>query len=333
MNGFRWSWNKLLEEGEKTMKEIGGYFGLERFRGEEYHSGLVGVNNGRGALLYILKARNIRKLYLPYFLCESVSSMCLRYGYDIAFYSIGEDFLPVFSEKLGVSEYLYVVNYYGQISNDRIRELKARYGNIIVDNVQAFFQRPVSGIDTVYSCRKFFGVPDGGYVATDAVLDEQLEQDISKDRMTHILGRFEGTASEYYAWFKENDHSFVETPLRCMSELTRNLLRAVDYEQTRAVRNANYAVLDSALGARNRLTLTAPDGPYCYPFYCENGMQIKKKLAAQKIYVPTLWPNVLDMDGTLEKDFAENILPLPCDQRYDREDMIFMLREMETAMD
>ena len=315
------------------MKEIGGYFGLEQFRGEEYHSGLVGVNNGRSALLYILKARNISRLYLPYFLCDSVSNMCRKNGYDISFYSIGEDFLPVFHGALESDEYLYVVNYYGQVTNDRIRELKARYGNIIVDNVQAFFQRPVPGIDTVYSCRKFFGVPDGGYAATDAVPAEVLAQDVSRDRMVHILGRFEGTASEYYSWFKENDHSFVEMPLRCMSELTRNLLRGIDYAQVKTIRNANYAVLDRMLGTKNRLRLTAPDGPYCYPFYCENGMQIKKKLAAQKIYVPTLWPNVLDMEGTLEKDFAENILPLPCDQRYDKEDMVFMLRELEKAME
>lgn len=304
------------------MKEIGGYFSLEQFSGEEYHSGAIAVNNGRSALLYLLKARKINKLYLPYFLCDSVSNMCRRNRYDISFYPIGTDFLPIFQKVLASSEYLYVVNYYGQITNDRIRELKAQYGNIIVDNVQAFFQRPVPGVDTVYSCRKFFGVPDGGYVVTEAVLEEQLEQDVSKDRMTHILGRFEGTASEYHSYFKANDRSFVETPLRTMSALTHNLLRGIDYEQAQKKRNENYAVLDSLLGEKNRLCLTAPDGPYCYPFYCENGMEIKKKLAAHKIYVPTLWPNVLDMKGTLEKDYAENILPLPCDQRYDREDMI-----------
>ena len=58
-------------------------------------------------------------------------------------------------------------------------------------------------------------------------------------------------------------------------------------------------------------------------------MPIKKKLAAQKIYVPTLWPNVLDMEGTMEKDYAENILPLPCDQRYTAEDMTRIIDAIE----
>ena len=57
-------------------------------------------------------------------------------------------------------------------------------------------------------------------------------------------------------------------------------------------------------------------------------MRIKKELAAKKIYVPTLWPNVLDLEDSLEKDFAENILPLPCDQRYDAEDMEMIIKQL-----
>lgn len=310
------------------MKEIGGYFGLEKFTGAEYHCGLIPVNNARGALLYILKAKGIRKLHIPHFLCDSVSDMCKRYGYDYSYYSINEQFLPLFHEKLAQDEYLYIVNYYGQLSNERILELKARYGNIIVDNVQAFFQHPAPGVDTVYSCRKFFGVPDGGYVSTDAVLAEEFEKDVSKDRMTHILGRFEGTASEFYSCFQNNDHSFEGIPTRHMSELTHNLLRGIDYDYARTKRNENYAVLARALGEANKLQLITPDGPFCYPFYCKDGMRIKKELAAKKIYVPTLWPNVLDLEDSLEKDFAENILPLPCDQRYDAEDMEMIIKQL-----
>ena len=50
-------------------------------------------------------------------------------------------------------------------------------------------------------------------------------------------------------------------------------------------------------------------------------MTLKKRLAEKKIYVPTLWPNVLSLRQALEKDYTENILPLPCDQRYCIEDM------------
>jgi len=113
-----------------------------------------------------------------------------------------------------------------------------------------------------------------------------------------------------------------------MSLLTRNILGAIDYEAVRRKRNQNYETL-AALDGQNRLQLKKPDGPYCYPFYCENGMQVRKALAAQKIYVPTLWPNVLEMDAPFERELAANILPLPCDQRYDTEDMQRILNALK----
>ena len=45
-----------------------------------------------------------------------------------------------------------------------------------------------------------------------------------------------------------------------------------------------------------------------------------------KIYIPTLWPNVLDEcePDTLEYKFAADILPIPVDQRYGVEDMEYL---------
>lgn len=303
------------------MKEIGGYFGLEQFCGREYYADLIAVNTARNALQYILKARKVKKLYIPYFLCASVSKLCEREGYAYEYYSINKEFLPVFAKTLADREYIYVVNFYGQIDDKTIGELKAKYRNVIFDNVQAFFQKPISGIDTIYSCRKFFGVSDGAYLSTDAEYKEVLEIDKSGARVKHLLGRFEGNAAEYYNDFKKNDEIFIDLPLRYMSKLTHNVLHAIDYDEVKRKRNQNFSFLEKQLAERNKLKLKKVDGPYCYPFYCGNGMELKRKLATNKIYVATLWPNVLCLDGTLEKDFAENILPLPCDQRYNEEDM------------
>lgn len=310
------------------MKEIGGYLGLESFSGREYHTDLVGVNSGRNALLYVMKVRGYHKLYIPRFLCDSVSELCRREGFEFEEYSIDSLFLPVFDRTLGQGEALYIVNFYGKISNDMVRQMQSKWGSIIFDNVQAFFQKPVSGVDTVYSCRKFFGVPDGGYVAAHGQ-KLPLEPDCSRERMTHILGRYEVSGAAFYNAFQENDELFYDMPLREMSSLTHNILRGVDYDEVRRKRNENYAVLEDALGARNLMSFAAPDGPYCYPFYCKNGMELKRKLAQKKIYVPTLWPNVRVHEGTIEKDLAENILPLPCDQRYTAEDMRYIIKSIE----
>lgn len=113
--------------------------------------------------------------------------MCDREGYLYEYYRISSDFLPVFDKELSDNKYLYIVNYYGQISNEQIKKLQEKYEHIIFDNVQAFFQKPVQGIDTIYSCRKFFGVPDDAYLSTDCLLEEDLPEDMLSSRLKHLF--------------------------------------------------------------------------------------------------------------------------------------------------
>ena len=305
-----------------NVKEIGGYFGLEKLVSHEYYPDLAAVNNARCALLYIIKAKQYNKVYLPYFLCDSVRLVLEREKIPFEEYRIDRTFLPLLDIHTKPEEVVYIVNYYGFIGEEQLIGLKNRYGNIVVDNAQAFFARPVRGIDTLYSCRKFFGVPDGGYAYTDAVFQEDIPVDVSMERMKHVLGRFEGnSASEYYDYFNNNDESFKEIELRHMSKLTHNILGAIDYQAAKRRREDNFLFLSKALGERNLLKIKCPAGPYAYPFYIQNGMTVKNQLAKRKIYVATLWPNVLGSGLDIETDFTENILPLPCDQRYSEEDM------------
>ena len=71
-----------------------------------------------------------------------------------------------------------------------------------------------------------------------------------------------------------------------------------------------------------------------YPFYIKNGSEIRKKIQAKKIYVPTLWPDVFNLCGEneLEYDMAKNILPIPVDQRYDIEDMVYIVDIIKDVM-
>ena len=63
-----------------------------------------------------------------------------------------------------------------------------------------------------------------------------------------------------------------------------------------------------------------------YPLYLENGAEIRKKLQQEKIYIPTLWPDVFDIckESDLEYDYAKSILPIPLDQRYGKEEMAYI---------
>ena len=306
------------------MKEIGGYIELDTYTGNMLHDEGIKLNCGRNALAYIIKAKNIKKLWMPKFMCDSCDKVLSDNNVNVQYYSIGIDFKPTIKEWDG---WLYVVNFYGQLSNDYLNSLGDR---IIVDNAQAYFQEPIPGVDTLYTCRKFFGVADGAILYTDKLIRVE-EQDESFNRMNFLLGRYERSASEFYAEYVENNHFFRNQPIKTMSKLTENLLHGIDYEEVRKRRTQNFSYLHEKLYYVNMLNLSLPDGAFMYPLYIENGAELRKQLQTKKIFIPTLWPAVFNLCGEdeLEYDMAKNILPIPVDQRYGIEDMKYIAREIQ----
>lgn len=314
------------------MKEIGGYIELERNYLPMLHEGAVALNCGSNCLAYLIRARKIKTLWIPYFLCDCVEETCRKEKIEVCFYRIQEDFTPAGDFYLENDAWLYLVNFYGQLTEQQIRELVQRHGRVIVDNAQAYFDIPLEGVDTLYTCRKFFGVPDGAFLYTDTRLQEELPRDESFERMHFLLGRFEQPASNFYGEYVNNNDALSYEPIKIMSRLTDNLLRGIDYERVKKLRTENYRYLDSRLGGINLLKLRDIEGAFAYPLLLKNGGVIRKKLQQQKIYIPTLWPNV-PRDGFPEGDYAQNILPLPCDQRYGQEEMEILVRAVRQCTD
>ena len=203
----------------------------------------------RAALTLLLRAREIKRLLIPRFICESVTGACERAGVPYTLYGVGRDFLPAEEMELGAGEWLYLVNYYSQLSNSVIRGLVEKYRRVIVDNAQSYFQPPLPGVDTLYTCRKYFGVADGAFLYTGAALPA-LARDESHTRMGFLLGRFERPAAEFYAAYAANNDFFDSEPPKVMSRLTENLLRAVDYEAIERRRRDNFQILHERLGER-----------------------------------------------------------------------------------
>ncbi len=309
------------------MKEIGGYIEFEHYSGFEFFQEAIPLNCARNCLAYLIEAKRIKKIYIPIFLCSSVRETCEKHAVEIAYYSINSNFSPKIDFLVGDDEYLYVVNYYGQLSNNQLSRIADTYQNVIVDNVQAFFQKPIVGLDIIYTCRKYFGVPDGAYLATDSKLNRTLPIDISYPRMNFLLARYETNAEDHYQEYVANNELFKNEPLKSMSKLTHNLLRGLDYESIKKKREASFKYLHTHLEEFNKLSLTSPEGPFAYPLLVENGAEIRKQLQKRKIYIPTLWPDVIDFcdSESLEVSYANNILPLPCDQRYEEDDLSIMV--------
>lgn len=310
------------------MKEIGGYIELDAGDRPLLHEGALALNCGRNALAWLLHARNIKKLWIPRLICDSVTGVCDREGIPRAFYGIGPDLRPAEDVLLGDGEWFYFVNYYSLFGNDAIAAVADRYGGrVIVDNAQSYFHPPLPGVDTLYTCRKYFGVADGAFLYSDAPGGiDGLPLDESFDRMRFLLGRVERPASDFYAEYVANNTRFATEPVKRMSRLTRQLLHGIDYDRAREVRERNYAIIHARLGSLNRLALPGNPGTFMYPLLLENGDAVRKQLQARRIYVPTLWPAVFGWCGEEadEHRLARDILPLPIDQRYGPEDMEYL---------
>ncbi len=327
------------------MKEYGGYIQLDTYRGQEYYPNLLAFNSGRGALRFLIRIRNIKKLYLPGFCCSTVWEACEAEGISWEFYQVDAAFRPVFDKELANGEWLYVVNHYGVFASCEMEALRRTFHKVIADNTHAFFRPPLSDMDTLYSCRKFFGVPDGAYLSLGMeegwehagrmkrFFESAMQQysllpvDQSFERMGFLLGRYEAPASEFYQEYAKNNDRFSGEPVKQMSKLTHNLLRAIDYEEVKSRRTRNFSFLSRQLSKMNRLVLPLIPGAYAYPLWLKEGMgqgsKIRQELIRKKVYVPCLWPEVENHCPKMSIDcqMASDILPLPVDQRYDEKEM------------
>ena len=312
-------------------KEIGGYLELERFTGPMLHEKALALSSGRACLSYLIEQRKIRKIALPDFNCDIVEAVCRAHEVKIRFYPVEANLRPK-TLQTEEDERLDRVHFSGQLSADELQRIAACVPRLIVDNAQAYFDLPLKGVDTLYTCRKFLGVPDGGFLYTEAP-EKTLPADESRERMGFVLGRFERPTGEYFAAAAQNnDDLSMET--KSMSELTKNLLHAVDYDRVKTKRTENFRLLHEGLGSVNCLNLRETEGAYAYPLMLPEGQKIRKKLIERKIFVPMLWPNVPEQQPADSEAcrLAEQILPLPCDQRYGAEEMAFIIKAVRDCL-
>ena len=306
------------------MEAIGGYFSLELPQREEYHKDAIRLNTGRNCLEYILRVRGYKKVYVPYYTCEAVMEPINKLGVLYEFYHIDIHFEIRDRFTLKEGEALLYTHYFG-LKQRYVEQLAETIGSrLIVDNTQAFYANPLSGIDTFYTCRKFFGVPDGAYLYCDKELDEEIEQDYSFDRVAHLVKRIDLSAEEGFKDFRRVDDGLDNQPIRKMSKLTQRMMQGIDYGAAAQKRRENYQMLHETLGKENNIDLPLEGDavPMVYP-YLVPVKGLREKLIENKIFVARYWPNVLDWTTKEDIDYllAIQMQPLPIDQRYSANEM------------
>lgn len=324
------------------MQPIGGYFSLETNDGRGYHNEALRLNSGRYALEYILKARKYRKIYLPYYICDSVLQPLKRQGVEYGFYHIDEKLEP--DEKLAINddEAVLYVNYFG-LKNNITESFCYRFKNTILDHTQAFYSEKGNrydnlkfNCDTFYSCRKYFGVADGAYLYTNCLLDEELPVDESFERMTFLTKRIDRSPQEAYEDFHANDKLLATIGLRWMSRLTESIMQGIDFSEKGNQRLKNFRCLDKTLRETNRFKWTLNYGtvPMVYPYYVEDGAKLRQRLIDNQIFCARYWPNVLEWckPEDFEYQLTENLVCIPIDQRYCEKEMEYIVDKIQEIL-
>lgn len=303
---------------------------------------------------------------LPAYMCDSVFFPFERDGWEIHFYHIKEN-LEAEEEKLCRQieevrpDLLFIHPYYGVDTWKPMRSFLLewrRQGICIMEDVTQSYYLETAGKEADYvvgSLRKWYAVPDGGFVVSDHPLPEEelpvkeaftarrLEALTEKWRYLHGGGTEQEKQQLKADYLKKNreleellDH---DDGIGAISPETASLLCGIEERECKRRRNDNYRYLFKnikentefrpALSAEE----TAGTAPLYFPIYVREREKLQKFLAAQDIFAPVLWPVGKENEDCLtetEQEIYRHLLALPVDQRYGEEEMQRIVEALET---
>lgn len=285
---------------------------------------------------------------LPSLCCDSMSEPFAREGYKVVFYAVDsnleideDDLVAKAAENPGAL--LLYMSYFGisPISPDAVADLKARASLTVVrDATHDVLGRRVDadGADdyVLASLRKWTGLPDGAilYSSHRGLAGFHLEPDDSfvalrKDAMMEKLGYLQeadgASKPHYMAQLAECNAVLDEMggPY-AMSGLSRDIMERTDWGALGETRKRNAKALVARLEAAGLRCYCDTSVPPLYvPIVLENRDAVQKRCAWRDVYLPVLWPlpEGAEECGGFAAEFSEKMLAVPCDQRYDVDDM------------
>ena len=320
------------------MSHIGGYFSFEqdsRTNAIPWMDSAISVQSGRMALLYELQHRNIETIWLPYFYCDTVPSLLQNCGYDIKFYSLDENYRVVFPKDYSTMDIIILVDYFGLTGNSVQKDLDfLGHTNVIVDACMSLWTQLKSDVPIFYSLRKFFGVPDGGYLKnpSEITLLKRCKSSLSKARARHLFLRQAGKLEKGRSEFAIAEESFsLDTKPHTISTFTQKLISNINFEKAYKKRRTNFRYLKKCLLDSDIVVESIPKNtaPLCLPIHNKNASDIVTNLAKKGIFCARYWPNLsLPKDDLKGLELLEKTFYLPIDQRYGKHEMNLIASEL-----
>jgi dTDP-4-amino-4,6-dideoxygalactose transaminase len=339
---------------------IGGMFGLElsaleKFPAQTDNSPFLAephllLASARSTLTLLTRALQPKTVWLPSYLCEVLMGAFPVQLTKVRFYAINEQ-LKIAEEgwlsEIQANDMVLFIDYFGFDQwGEWGAEARRRGAWVIEDAAQALLREHFNKQShyVVFSPRKFVGVPEGGILmALDGAKlpDESFASSpalwwMEATRASILRAEFDrhGGERKWFEIFQKTEASAPLEPFR-MSDLSLLILKhAVDWQKVSERRRDNYKFLASELGQFALFPeLTSDVVPLGFPVRVKERDRIRQALFAEKIYPQVHWPIAGFVPSEFEAShrLANEIMTLPCDQRYNRSDMERVVSQLRLA--
>ncbi len=288
-------------------------------------------SNARSALAALLAQRQVRRLWLPAYVCTAVADAAA--GLDVAWYAVSPTLEPDtdrLARDLAQGDAVLVVDYFGRAPGPAFAALATARRDVlwIEDRAQALAPDATPWGDVIlYSPRKLLGVADGGVLLSNTVLPQPGEPDDDPNLWAPEDARAADPAGDapegWYPLFQQREVSFA-VGHQPISTRTYAALNAVAAAPIVAARKANWRVLAQRLGDLALWPILEPSfSPLAFPVLVEDAAHASKALAERRLWCPRHWADLPAGAGgdPVATDLSCRMLSLPCDQRYGAADM------------
>ena len=288
-----------------------------------------GYSSARSALAALLRFRDVERVWLPAYACAALAEGAvarerLWYGVDAAL----EPDLGALEAGLRSGDAVVAIAYFGRHCGEGLRRLAASRPDVlwIEDRAQALdAEIPVWAEAALYSPRKLVGVGDGGVLVSDAPLPAPGRPGASRSAAQAARGRDpEGHRPElWFPLFQAQETAFAVDDVAISTE-SRQALERTALPPLAAARVANAAVLHAHLGDLTLWSEPLDTAPLAVPVRIARRDAVAAALAQRGLYCARHWPELPSNSDAfpLAHRLAGELLSLPCDHRYDADDML-----------
>ena len=294
-----------------------------------------------------------KTVLIPAYTCQTVITPFEEAGWNCIYYSIKKNLridiqsLTTLIENFSPTV-LVVHPYFGMELNSQeetaLQQISEKGIKIVLDLTQCIFsKRRYPFITyTIGSYRKWFPIPDGGFMErntnTASISQPEKEHNDFTEReiaAMYLRGQYFGNGEQRtkdisIKLSKAADHIAEENikPHR-MSQVSYNLLQKEDKDHNQKCRFDNYSFLFYNICESSKIRKVCLDfnevttAPLYFTLFVENRSILQRLLAQDAIYAPVIWP-VEDERVLINEEVKyiyDHILAIPIDQRYNESDM------------